>query len=58
MFSVDKLEMYFFNYLIQKEPGVLKPEERGFYEQSSAIYGSLRNRLAAYSLSFSTLVFA
>ena len=32
MFSVDKIELYFFNYLVQKEPGVLNTEEISFYD--------------------------
>ena len=57
MFSVDKVELYFFNYLVQKEPGVLTAEELGFYDQTSTIFGSLRNRLIGYSLGLGTLFF-
>ena len=57
MFSVDKIELYFFNYLVQKEPGVLSNEEKGFYDQTSTIFRSLKNRLIGYSLGVGTLFF-
>ncbi len=57
MFSIDKLEMYFFNYLIQKEPEKLKNEEMSYYDQTSTWFGSYKNRMKVFSFSFAFVFF-